>query len=78
MNAILALLVLNALVGLLLGLYFSWNVIVIAGPILAVLAAAVLHRAGFDVLPEIATIIACLAVGQIAYLAGMKLRAPGE
>jgi hypothetical protein len=75
MNAILALLVLSALVGLLLGLYFSWIAIVLAEPILAILLAVVLQRTGFDVVPGTATIIACLAVSQIAYLAGVKLLA---
>jgi hypothetical protein len=76
-DAILALLVLSALIGLLLGIYFSWIAIVLAQPILAVLSAAVLQRVGFDVLPGIATIVACLAVSQIAYLAGSQLRADG-
>jgi hypothetical protein len=75
MNAILALLVLCALVGLLLGLYFTWIAIVLAEPILAIFSAVVLQRAGFDVLPGIATIVACLAVSQIAYLAGVNLLA---
>jgi hypothetical protein len=67
-------------VGLLLGLYFSWIAIVLAEPMLAVFSAGVLQRAGFDVLPGIATIVACLAVSQIASLAGVNLLAhfPGE
>jgi hypothetical protein len=78
MNAILVLLVLSALVGLLLGLYFSWIAIVLAEPMLAVLSTVVLQHTGFDVVPGTATIVACLAVSQIAYLAGVKLRAHGR
>jgi hypothetical protein len=78
MDGILALLVLSALAGLLLGLYFSWIEIVLAEPILAVLSAVVLQHTGFDVVPGTATIVACLTVSQIAYLAGVKLLAHGR
>jgi hypothetical protein len=77
-NPIFALLVLSALVGLLLGLYFSWVAIVIAEPILAAFSAAVLLQANFDVLPGLAAIIASVGVSQIGYFAGIKLLAHGR
>jgi hypothetical protein len=60
-------------VGLLLGHYLSWIAIVLAEPILAVLSAVVLQHTGFDVVPGTATVVASLAVSQIAYLAGALL-----
>jgi hypothetical protein len=70
-------LVLSALVGLPLGAYFSWIALMLAEPILAILSAVLLQRAGFEVLPGAAMVVACLAVSQIAYLAGLQLRADG-
>jgi hypothetical protein len=72
-----ALLVLGALVGLLVGAYFSWIALMLAEPLLAVLSAVLLQRAGFGVLPGTAMVVACLAVSQIAYVVGLQVRADG-
>lgn len=72
MNAILFLLAVGTLFGRALGRHFSWVAILASGIALAVLAAAVLQREGFGALAGIATIVACLTVNQIAYLAGVN------
>jgi hypothetical protein len=71
------LLVLGALAGLLVGAHFSWIALMLAELILAVLSALLLQRAGFDFLPGMAIVVACLAVSQIAYLLGLQLRVDG-
>jgi hypothetical protein len=73
MNGILVLLATSAVVGLILGFYFSWFAIVVSGLILAILAATVLQSEGFGFLAGIATIVVCLTVNQIAYLIGTAL-----
>jgi hypothetical protein len=75
MNDTLALLALSALMGLFFGLYFRWIAILISGPILAILLAAVLQRKGFAFFPGVAIIVACLTVSQIAYWIGVTLAA---
>jgi hypothetical protein len=71
MNAILALIAVGALVGLVLGRYFSWIAILVSVPILAIFSAMVLQNEGFDVLTGIAIIVVCLTVNQVAYWTGL-------
>jgi hypothetical protein len=71
MNTILALLAVSALVGLVLGLYFSWIAILVSGPILAIVSATILQNEGFDALTGIAIIVVCLTVNQVAYWIGV-------
>ena len=71
----LALLAASAVIGLVLGFYFSWLTIAAAGVLLAVISATVLHKEGFGFFGGVATIVACLTINQIAYLIGMRLAA---
>ena len=68
METIVGLLALSLIVGFSLG-RFSWLAIAISSAALAVLALAVLQGHGFELLPGAATIVACLASHQLAYLA---------
>jgi len=70
MYAVLILLAVSALVGLVLGFYFSWIAVGVSGVILAFVAAVVLQREGFSAPAGIALIVACLAVNQVAFLIG--------
>ena len=70
MSAAFILLVLSAATGLALGMLFSWFAIAASSIGLAVLSSAILQIQGFDALPGIAIVVACLTVNQIAYLAG--------
>jgi hypothetical protein len=67
----------SLMVGLALG-RFSWRAIAISSAALAVLAAAVLQRHGFEIVPGIAIIVACLAIHQLAYLAGVWFIGHGD
>src|SRR5689334_16352912 len=69
MSVVVILIAFSAVTGFALG-SFSWMAIAMWGAALAVLASAALHIQGFSAFPGIATIIACLSVNQIAYLAG--------
>jgi hypothetical protein len=71
MNPILFLLAASSLLGLVLGFYFSWLAIGVSGLVLAFLSAVVLQHEGFGSLAEIAIIVACLTVNQIACLIGV-------
>jgi hypothetical protein len=73
MNAIFILLAVSAILGFVLGFYFSWIAILISGLVLAVISAIVLQKEGFGPLAGIATIVACLTVNQLAYLIGAIL-----
>jgi hypothetical protein len=75
-NAIFILLAASAIVGLILGLYFSWMAILASSLVIAFLSAAVLHNDGFGLLAGMAIIAGCLSVNQLAYLIGATL-APG-
>ena len=66
----------SLIVGFALGL-FSWHAITISSAAVAALAAAVLRRHGFEIFPGIATLAACLAVHQVAYLARMRFHTRG-
>ena len=72
---VLALFAASAVIGLVLGFYFSWLTIAATGVLLALTAATVLHKEGFGFLGGVATIVACLSINQIAYLIGMGLAA---
>ena len=78
MTSILVLLAASAIVGLVLGLYFSWLAIGVSGLILAFVSAVVLQTEDFDALPGIAIIVVCLTVNQVAYLIGVRLRLRGS
>jgi hypothetical protein len=70
MGTFLGLFATSLIVGFALG-RFSWHAIAISSAALAALAAAALQRHGFEMLPGIAAIAACLAIHQVAYLARM-------
>jgi hypothetical protein len=78
MSTILILLAIGALTGLALGFNSSWAAVFVSGTILAILAATVLQKAGVGPVAGIATIMACLTVNQLGYLAGAVLRARGK
>jgi hypothetical protein len=77
MNATFVLLAGSAILGFVLGFYFSWFAILVSGAVLALASATVLQKEGFGFLPGIAIIVACLTVNQVAYLIGVKLRSRG-
>jgi hypothetical protein len=78
MNAIFVLLAVGAILGLALGLRFSWPTILASGLVLAIVSAAILQKAGFGFLLGIAIIVVCLTVNQVAYLIGVRLRFRGR
>jgi hypothetical protein len=74
MTSILILLALGALSGFAIGKsHFSWPALVVAGAVMAPLAAVVLQWQGFAALPGIFTIVACLVVNQIPYVLAFQL-----
>ena len=77
MNAILVLLAASAIVGLVLGFYFSFAAILVSGLVLAFLSATALQKEGFGFLGGITIIVACLTVNQLAYLIGVRLMIRG-
>jgi hypothetical protein len=74
MNAIFVLLAVSAILGLVLGLRFSWPAILGLGLVLAIISATILRNAGWGFLEGIAIIVVCLTVNQVGYLIGMRLR----
>ena len=78
MTAILALMAVSAIVGLVLGFYFSWIAISISGLVVGIVSAAVLQNEGFGFLAGIATIVVCLSVNQFTYLIGVTGRPQGQ
>jgi hypothetical protein len=70
MSSILILLALSALSGFVLGSYFTWPAILVAGIVLAPFSAIVLQNQGFGALSGIAVIVLCLTINQVAYLIG--------
>jgi hypothetical protein len=77
-HPVLALFAASAVIGLVLGFYFSWLAIAVAGLLLAIISAVVLHREGFGFFGGVATIVACRTLSQLAYLIGMALAARGR
>ena len=69
MSAALILLALSAVIGLALGMLFSWPAIAAASVGIAVLSSAILQLQSFGTLPGIALVIACLTVSQMGYVA---------
>jgi hypothetical protein len=67
MGTFLGLFALSLILGFVLG-RLSWAAIVISSAALAALVVAVLPWHGFEILPGIATLAACLATHQVAYL----------
>jgi hypothetical protein len=65
---------LSALIGLVLGGLFSWVAVPISAVAIAMLSATVLRVYGFDLYWGAATVGACLAVNQAAYVAGLFAR----
>jgi hypothetical protein len=78
MNAIFVLLAVSVILGLALGLRFSWPTVLAFGLALAIVSATILQKAGFGYLEGIAIIVACLTVNQIAYLIGVRLLIRGR
>jgi hypothetical protein len=78
MDVILILLTASAIVGLVLGFYFSWIAIVASGLVLAIVSAAVLQAQGFGFFVGISIVVACLTVNQLAYLIGVRLKTRGS
>jgi hypothetical protein len=70
MNAVIVLFALSAVTGFALRL-LSWLALGAFGVMLAALALMTLHVQGFSALPGIASVVACLTVNQIAYVAGV-------
>jgi hypothetical protein len=68
MISVLILLTLSAVSGFVAGKYFLWPALGVLGAVLALLAAVVLQNQGFDALPGISIIVACLAINQLAYV----------
>jgi hypothetical protein len=77
MTAGIVLLALSALIGFALGTSFSWFAIAASSIVIAVLSSAILQIQGVGALPGIAIVVACLAVNQMAYLAGAFGRPSG-
>jgi hypothetical protein len=69
MSVVFTLLGLSALIGFGLGTLFRWPTIAASSLAIAVLSSALLRIKGFDALPGIAIVVACLVAHQIAYLA---------
>jgi len=74
MSAALILLALSAVIGLALGMLFSWPAIAAASVGIAVLSSAILQIQSVGALPGIAIVVACLVVSQMGYLAAASLR----
>src|SRR6516162_3935378 len=74
MSAALILLALSAVIGLALGMLFSWPAIAASSVGIAVLSSAILQIQGFGALPGIAIVVACLTVSQMGYLAAATRR----
>jgi hypothetical protein len=77
MNAVIVLLALSALIGFALGASFSWVAIMISSAVIAATSVAALSVQDFGALSGIATIVACLSINQMAYLAGAARRSNG-
>jgi len=74
MSAALILLALSAVIGLALGMLFSWPAIAASSVGIAVLSSAILQIQSVGALPGIAIVVACLVVSQMGYLAAASLR----
>ena len=74
MSAALILLALSAVIGLALGMLFSWPAIAASSVGIAVLSSAILQLQSVGALPGIAIVVACLVVSQMGYLAAASLR----
>ena len=78
MNTLFVLLAVSAILGLVLGLRFSWFAILVSGVAIAIASATILQQEGFHYLEGIAIIVACLSINQVAYLIGVRLRLRGR
>jgi hypothetical protein len=67
MNVVLALLAVSALVGLALGVFFSWIAIFVSGVIIAICGGMISHNESLEFFAGISFIVACLCINQIAY-----------
>ena len=74
MSAALIVLALSAVIGLALGMLFSWPAIAASSVGIAVLSSAILQIQSVGALPGIAIVVACLVVSQMGYLAAASLR----
>ncbi|MHC2331406.1 hypothetical protein [Bradyrhizobium sp. USDA 4454] len=73
MTIALTLLLTSTLVGLATSFYFRVWTLMLVSPLIAVLAAIVLQSDGYAFATGAPIVVACLAVNQIAYLAGALL-----
>jgi membrane protein DedA with SNARE-associated domain len=73
MNVVLALLAVSALVGLALGVFFSWIAIFVSGVIIAICGGMISHNESLEFFAGISFIVACLCINQIAYLVGVRM-----
>jgi hypothetical protein len=73
MIAIVALLVVSAVLGLILGLRFAWTAFLVSALVVALVSAAILRKAGFGSLEGITIIVVCLTLNQVACLIGVRL-----
>jgi hypothetical protein len=79
MSAILALLVVSAASGLLMGLKRVWfGALGISGVILAIAAAIMLRRQDFSFFAGVGIIVGCLGLNQIVYFIGVVLAGPED
>jgi hypothetical protein len=68
MTVVFTLVGLSALIGFGLGTSFRWPTIAASSLGIAVLSSASLRIQGFDALPGVAVVVACLIAHQVAYL----------
>jgi hypothetical protein len=74
MSTVAGLIAASALAGLALGLMrLHWIALALAGFVIALGAAALLRAGGYELLPGVAIVSACLAANQVAYLLGAAL-----
>jgi hypothetical protein len=75
MIAIVALLVVSAVLGLILGLGLrcAWTAFLVSALVVALVSAAILRKAGFGSLEGITIIVVCLTLNQVACLIGVRL-----
>jgi hypothetical protein len=78
MDAIFVLLAVSAIVGVVLGRYFSRRPILGSASILAIVSSTVLQHQGFGFFGGIGIIVVCLSLNQIAYLIGARLMHRGR
>jgi hypothetical protein len=74
MTVVLLLLASSALIGFGLGTWFRWPAIAASSVGIAVLSSVILQIHGFETLPGLTIVVACLTVSQMGYLAAASFR----